>query len=90
VDVTLPAVDNMAGDRYRFIIGGILVLGLLTLAFTFGHGTVEEKTSFGLGQILTILSLVAYEFAKWAYPRIEDKVKKPSDRKDDEEKDGKA
>lgn len=55
-------------DKWRMILGAVLIIGLLTMAILFGLGTVQEQTSFGLTQILTIISTIALGWAQWAFP----------------------
>ena len=55
-------------DRWRMWLGAVLVIGLLAMAVLFGLGQVQEQTSFGLTQILTIVSTIALGWAQWAFP----------------------
>ena len=66
-------------DRYRFIVGSVIVLGLMVLALAIALGHVEEKTSYGLTAIMAILAKIALDFSAWAYDarRREDEDKKP-------------
>jgi hypothetical protein len=57
----------MKMDRYRLIIGFIVLLGLVALAVAVALGHVEEKSSFGLTAILAILAKVALDFSEWAF-----------------------
>ncbi len=54
-------------DRYRFILGALIVGGLMVLAIFVALGKVEEKTSYGLVPIVTILAKVALDFSDWAF-----------------------
>ncbi len=54
-------------DRYRLILGGLIVTGLLVLAAFIALGHVEEKTSFGLTGIMAILGKVTLDFSAWAF-----------------------
>lgn len=53
-------------DRYRFILGSLILIGLLVLAVAVALGKVEEKTS-GLTPIMAILAKVALDFSEWAF-----------------------
>ncbi len=68
-------------DKWKYIIGGTLVAGLIALCIAIALGHVEEKTSFGLTGIVVILGSIATKFADWAFHIPE---KKP----EDEEKKG--
>jgi hypothetical protein len=60
-------------DRYRFILGSLIV-GTLVVAIALGH--VEEKTSYGLVPVVTILAKVALDFSEWAFrPRDKPEAK---------------
>ncbi len=54
-------------DRYRFILGALILGGLMVLAVFVALGRVEEKTSYGLVPIVTILAKVALDFSDWAF-----------------------
>ena len=54
-------------DRGRFVLGAIIIVGLLLLAVFVALGRVEEKTSYGLVPIMTILAKVALDFSEWAF-----------------------
>ncbi len=54
-------------ERYRFILGSLIVCGLLFLAVTIALGHVEEKSSYGLTAIMAILAKVALDFSQWAF-----------------------
>lgn len=54
-------------DRYRFILGAVIVVGLMALAGAIALGHVEEKTSFGLTGIMAILGKVALDFSEYAF-----------------------
>lgn len=56
-------------DRWRFIVGGIAVLGLLLMGFAFGLGKVTESESFGLVPVLSFLGLFVGRFGEWMYHR---------------------
>lgn len=49
-------------------IGFCLVLGLIAMAVLFALGTVVEQSSFGLTQVITIISTIALGWAQWAFP----------------------
>jgi hypothetical protein len=57
----------MKMDRYRFVLGAVIVLGLMILASFIALGKVEEKSSFGLTAIMAILAKVALDFSEWAF-----------------------
>ena len=54
-------------DRYRFILGSLIVASLMILAIAIALGKVEEKTSYGLVPVVTILAKVALDFSEWAF-----------------------
>ncbi len=54
-------------DRYRFILGSIIVLGLMILAVAIALGHVEEKSSYGLTAIMAILAKVVLDFSDFAF-----------------------
>jgi hypothetical protein len=54
-------------ERYRFILGATIVGALLLLAIAIALGRVEEKTSYGLVPVVTILAKVALDFSEWAF-----------------------
>jgi O-antigen ligase len=54
-------------DRYRFILGSLIVGTLVVLAVAIALGHVEEKTSYGLVPVVTILAKVALDFSEWAF-----------------------
>jgi hypothetical protein len=54
-------------ERYRFILGATNVGALLLLAIAIALGRVEEKTSYGLVPVVTILAKVALDFSEWAF-----------------------
>lgn len=56
-------------DRWRFIVGGIAVFGLVVMGFAFGLGKVTEAESFGLVPVLSFLGMFIGRFAEWAYHR---------------------
>lgn len=66
-------------DRYRLVIGSIIIGGLLLLAIAVGIGKVEEKTSYGLVPILTILAKIALDFSEWAFRGDKDNNKDKKD-----------
>ncbi len=60
-------------DRYRFILGSIIVLGMMILAVAIALGHVEEKSSYGLTAIMAILAKVVLDFSDFAFkPRRKD------------------
>jgi hypothetical protein len=54
-------------DKFRFLIGGLAVLGVILMSFAFALGRVEEHTSFGLIPVLSFLGMIVGDFAKWMY-----------------------
>jgi len=54
-------------DRYKFLVGYTVVLGLLLLGVAVALGKVEEKTSYGLVPILGIVGKIALDFSEWAF-----------------------
>ena len=57
----------MTDDRVKIVLGYVTVLGLFLLALMFGLGKVEEKTSYGLVPIISILGTIATLWAQWAF-----------------------
>lgn len=68
-------------DRYRFILGSIILIGLLTLACAVALGKVEEKTSYGLTPLLAILAKVVLDFSEWAF-RVRKDDEPPKDNRE--------
>ncbi len=66
MDPQSPQVNKE--ERYRFYLGALVVIGMMTLAIFVALGKVEEKTSYGLSPILMILGKVVLDFAVWAFP----------------------
>ncbi len=64
-------------EKYRFLLGTLLLAGLMAVAVAVALGKVEEKTSYGLSPLLLIFSKVALDFSEWAFRP------KGSDKKDD-------
>ncbi len=54
-------------DRYKVILGCVLVLGVMALGCAIALGQVEEKTSFGLSPILIMLGKVVLDFSEWMF-----------------------
>ena len=54
-------------DRYKWILGCVIVVGLMTLGAAIALGHVEEKSSYGLQGILAILAKIALDFSQWAF-----------------------
>ena len=63
-------------DKYRFILGSLIVGSLLVLAIAIALGKVEEKTSYGLVPVMTVIAKVALDFSEWAFRGGSDKDKK--------------
>jgi hypothetical protein len=57
----------MRGDTVRMIFGYGVLAVLASLAVVIGLGKVEEKSSFGLNDIISILAVLAGAFAQWAF-----------------------
>lgn len=53
----------------RMIFGFCLLLLMATLAIVIALGHVEERTSFGLQQILGALAVLSGGFAQWAFSK---------------------
>ena len=64
-------------ERYRFILGATIVGALLLLAIAIALGRVEEKTSYGLVPVVTILAKVALDFSEWAFRTRKEDEKEP-------------
>ncbi len=64
-------------DRYKLGLGSILLVGLLVLAVAVALGHVEEKTSYGLVPIMSLLGKVILDFSEWAF-----RSNKPKDPED--------
>lgn len=47
-------------------------MGMMVLAVFIALGKVEEKTSFGLTPLVTILGAFVFKFGEWAYTRRHD------------------
>lgn len=60
-------------DTIRVIFGFCLLLILAGLSLAIALGKVEEKSSFGLTQLLTILTALGTQFANWAFRGDKDK-----------------
>jgi hypothetical protein len=54
-------------DKYKLILGSILLIGLIVLASALAFGKVEEKTSYGLTPLLAIIGKVTLDFSEWAF-----------------------
>ena len=52
---------------WKMVIGGVILISLVFLAGAIALGKVEEKTSYGLTPILTILGKFVLDFSEWAY-----------------------
>lgn len=62
-------------EIYRFILGFVVVIGMLVLGLAIALGKVEEKTSYGLTAIMAILAKVALDFSEWAFrPSRKDEI----------------
>lgn len=66
-------------DRIRFVLGAVVLLGLISLAVAIALGKVEEKTSYGLTGVVTILGKVALDFSGWAFRLYRGDQKEPKD-----------
>ena len=54
-------------ELLRMIYGYILLVSLVTLILIIGVGHVEEKTSYGLTDLIGILAVLAGQFGQWAF-----------------------
>jgi hypothetical protein len=59
-------------DRYRMILGALLIIGLMALATAIALGNVQEKSSYGLMAITAILGKIALDFSQWAFSPKQD------------------
>lgn len=66
-------------DELRMLFGFLLLVIVAFICVAIALGKVEEQTSFGLTQIITVLSALGGGFANWAF----------SSRKTEDKKDGK-
>jgi len=57
-------------DRWRMIVGGVVILAIVALGVRIALGQVEEKTSYGLNYIMTILGTFCLSFGQWAFPQV--------------------
>ncbi len=64
-------------DRYRFILGTIIVLSFMALAVAIALGDVKEATSFGLMPILLTFGKIALDFSEWAFRAKKEKDEDP-------------
>lgn len=58
----------------KMLFGIIALLMLCALAALLGLGHVEEKTSYGLHDIITILAVLSGNFAQWAFGTVKDRL----------------
>lgn len=65
-------------DRYRFILGAVIICTLLVLAAAIALGHVEEKSSFGLTAVLAIIGKIALDFSEWAFRNRKENEDKPN------------
>lgn len=63
----------MNTDRLKMVFGFCLLVMLSGLAAAIALGKVEEKTSYGLPQIITVIGVIAGGFANWAFGNTRDK-----------------
>ncbi len=69
-------------DRWKLVLGSLVLAGLIVLAVAVAMGKVEEKTSYGLVPILSLLGKVVLDFSEWAFRvRTEEKPPTPEDPK---------
>lgn len=57
----------MSDDRLKLLYGYVLTAVIVTLGLALGLGKVEEKTSFGLRELILILGMLASQWAQWAF-----------------------
>lgn len=62
--------------KWKMLFGFSLLLLLAILAAAIALGKVEEKTSYVLVQVLTILGVLGGGFANWAFGQKRDKEEK--------------
>ena len=53
--------------KLKMLFGFTLLAGLLGLTAAIALGKIEEKTSYGLQQIIVLLSVLCGGFAQWAF-----------------------
>ncbi len=70
------------GERFRLILGSLILIGLISLAAAIALGHVEEKTSFGLTPIMAVMAKVTLDFSQWAF---RDRPEQPEETKRHEE-----
>ncbi len=70
----------MKPDTMRMVFGFLLLLILAGLTARIALGIVEEKTSYGLMPLLTMLATVAGGFTNYAFsrPRSDEKPEPPT------------
>jgi hypothetical protein len=54
-------------NKYRFLVGIVIVVGLVILAAAIALGKVQEATSFGLTGIIAVIGKLALDFSAWAF-----------------------
>ena len=54
-------------DRWKLLLGSLIVVAMAILAGFIALGRVEEKTSYGLAPVLTILGKFVLDFSEWAF-----------------------
>ena len=57
----------MSDDRLKLLYGYVLTGVIVTLGLALGLGKVEEKSSFGLRELILILGMLASQWAQWAF-----------------------
>lgn len=78
--VVFVLLSGMGFLVYKWSVRGILTIEILKMMFGFcllfmiialaaiiALGNVEEKTSAGLTQVLTVISVLSGSFAQWAF-----------------------
>lgn len=59
-------------DKWKMVYGYTLLVALCVLGGLVAWGKVEQATSHGLAEIITVLSLLSAGFAHWAFGRYKE------------------
>lgn len=72
-------------DELKMLFGLLLLLVVAFLCAAIALGQVQEQTSFGLTQIITVLAGLGGGFAQWAFShgKVEPPKNKEEDKKDE-------
>lgn len=60
-------MPRLTMDQLRMVFGFIILFILALLAGVISLGHVEEKTSYGLSEIITALATLGGSFGQWAF-----------------------